>query len=447
MLPMPATPLPPGPRGHFLTGNLAEFRSDRLGLFLRCARDYGDIVPVRLALIRGVVLSHPDAIESVLVTNSRNFTKHFALHRNRLILGNGLLTSEGDFWLRQRRLVQPAFTRSYLAGYGADMVSAAERLVAEWRDGDTRDLHTEMTRLTLGIAAKTLFGAEVGTEADDVGQALAAALAAFDARLGTWYLVPHWVPTASNRRLHRAVRRLDEVIYGFIERRRRSGEERGDLLSILLHARDEDGSRMTDQQLRDEAMTLFLAGHETTALVLAWTGYLLAQHPDAADRLHAEVRSVLGDRPPSVADLPRLATAERVVLESMRLYPPVYAFGREARADCEILGYRIPAGTTLFMSQWVMHRDPRWFDEPEKFLPERWAGGLAQRLPKFAYFPFGGGPRLCIGNTFAMMEAILVLATLARKFRLTLVPGHPVVPWPSMTLRPKHGIRVVLHQV
>jgi cytochrome P450 len=443
---MPAAPLPPGPKGSFLTGNLAEFRRDRLGLLLHCARDYGDVVPVRLAQIRGVVLSHPDAIEQVLVSNSRNFTKHFALRRNRLILGNGLLTSEGNLWLRQRRLAQPAFTRGRLAQYGTDMVGAAERLLAGWRDGETRDLHTEMTRLTLEIAAKTLFGAEVGAEADVVGEAMAAALAAFDARLGTGYLVPHWVPTPTNRRLHRAVRRLDAIIYGFIEQRRRGGADRGDLLSILLHARDEDGSRMTDRQLRDEAMTLFLAGHETTALVLAWTGYLLAQHADVAERLHAEACAVLGDRPAEAADVPRLTIAEQVVLESMRLYPPAYVVGREAVADCEVHGYCIPAGTTLFMSQWVVHRDARWFDGPEKFLPERWAGGLAQRLPRFAYFPFGGGPRLCIGNTFAMLEAVLVLATLARRFRFTLVPDHPVAPWPSMTLRPRHGIRVVLHR-
>ena len=444
---MPAAPLPPGPKGQFLAGNLTDFRRERLGLFLRCARDYGDVVPLRLGLIRGVVLSHPDAIETVLVTHSRNFTKHFALRRNRLVLGNGLLTSEGDFWLRQRRLAQPAFARSCLARYALDMTAAAQRLLTGWRDGDTRELHAEMARLTLTIAAKTLFGAEVGDEVADVRQAMEAALAAFDARLGTGYLVPHWVPTAANRRLHRAVRRLDEIIYGFIERRRRSGDEGGDLLSILLDARDGDGSRMTDRQLRDEAMTLFLAGHETTALVLAWASYLLAQHPEAAERLHAELRSILGDRPPGAADLPRLPYTEQVVLESMRLYPPAYVIGREAVADCEVHGYRIPAGTTLFMSQWVVHRDPRWFDEPEKFLPERWAGGLAQRLPKFAYFPFGGGPRLCIGNTFAMTEAVLVLATLARRFRFTLVPDHPVVPWPSMTLRPKHGIRVVLHRV
>jgi cytochrome P450 len=445
---MLAAPLPSGPKGSFLGGNLAEFRRDRLGLFLRCARDFGEVVPVRLGYIRGVVLSHPDAIEVVLVSHSKNFIKHFALRMNRLLLGNGLLTSEGNLWLRQRRLAQPAFNRTQVARYGTVMVSYAERLVAGWRDGETRDLLPDMTRLTLEIAAATLFGADVAGQAADVRQALAAAFVAFDRRLSTWYLVPYWVPTPGNRRLRRAVRRLDEIIYGFIDRRRKSSAEHADLLSMLLQARDEDdGSHMSDQQLRDEAMTLFLAGHETTALVLTWTGYLLAQHPGVAERLRAELHAVLGGRSPAAADVPRLAYTEHVVLESMRLYPPVYAFGREALSDCVVHGYRIPARTTLFMSQWVMHRDPRWFDEPEKFLPDRWADGLAQRLPRFAYFPFGGGPRVCIGNTFAMLEAVLVLATLAQKFRFTIVPEHPVVPWPSMTLRPKHGIQVVVHRV
>jgi cytochrome P450 len=328
------------------------------------------------------------------------------------------------------------------------MVAFAERQLAGWRDGETRDLQAEMNCLTLEITAQTLFGAAADDRTAEVRGALAAAFAGFDARLGSWLRLPEWVPTPKNLAARRAVRRLDEIVYGFIRRRRASGEQRDDLLSILLHARDEgDGSGMTDRQLRDEAMTLFLAGHETTALALTWTGYLLAQHPGAAAKLRAELQAVLGGRPPAVADLPRLAYAERVVLESMRLYPPAYAIGREAAAPCEVLGYPVPAGTTVFMSQWVMHRDPRFWHDPEKFDPDRWEGGLAQRLPRFAYFPFGGGPRLCIGNHFAMMEAVLVLATMAQRFRLTLVPGHPVVPWPSMTLRPRHGIQVVLRRV
>jgi cytochrome P450 len=442
-----AARLPPGPKGRFLTGNLREFRRDRLGLFTRCARDHGDAVAVRLGPIRGAVLSHPDAIEQVLVTQSRNFIKHFALRLNRLLLGNGLLVSEGDFWLRQRRLIQPAFVRQGVVGYAEVMVSHAERLLADWHDGDTRDLHADMTRLTLEIAARTLFGADVAGDAPEVGEALRVALARYDKRIGGIYPLPAWLPTPGNRRLLRAVRRLDEVIYRFIRERRESGADRRDVLSLLLRARDEEGGRMTDRQLRDEAMTLFLAGHETTALALTWTGYLLAQHPPAHDRLLEELRAVLGGRAPEAADLPRLPFTEHVVLESMRLYPPVYAFGREALRDCEVMGYAIPARTTVFMSQWAMHRDPRWFHEPEKFLPERWADGLAQRLPKFAYFPFGGGPRLCVGNTFAMVEAVLVLATLARRFRFELAPGQEIVPWPSMTLRPKYGVKVVLHRV
>jgi cytochrome P450 len=442
-----AARVPPRLKGEFLLGNLRDFRRDRLALFTRCARDHGDVVAVRLGHIPAVVLSHPDAIEQVLVTQSRNFIKHFLLRMNRLLLGNGLLTSEGDFWLRQRRLIQPAFVRQSVLQYSDVMVAYAERLLAGWRDGDTRDLHVEMTRLTLEIAAKTLFDADVAGDAPEVGQALAVALARYERRIGGLYPVPVWLPTPGNRRLRRAVGRLDDIIFRFIRQRRESGSDRTDVLSLLLHARDEDGSRMTDRQVRDEAMTLFLAGHETTALALTWTGYLLAQHPEVHDRLMVELREVLGDRAPAAGDLPRLRFTEHVVTESMRLYPPVYAFGREALHDCEVMGYHIPAGTTVFMSQWAMHHDPRWFHEPEKFLPERWADGLAQRLPKFAYFPFGGGPRLCVGNLFAMVEAVLVLATLARRFRFEVVPGQQIVPWPSMTLRPRYGLRVVLRRV
>jgi cytochrome P450 len=397
--------------------------------------------------MRVILLVHPDAVEQVLVTDNHNYRKHYGLRMNRLLLGKGLLTSDGEFWLRQRRLAQPAFLRQRIAGYGETMVAYTERLLAGWRADETRDLQVEMTRLTLEITGKTLFGADVGGDAADVGRAMADALDSFEKRVSSLFPLPYWVPTATNRRLIRAVHCLDEILYRFIKERRASSEQWDDLLSLLLHAHDEEGDRMTDQQVRDEAMTLFLAGHETTALALAWTGYLLAQHPEAEEKLRAELRAVLGDRAPTVADLPRLPYAERVVLESMRLYPPAWAIGREALHDTEIGGYPVRKGTTLFMSQWVTHRDPRWFDEPERFHPDRWAGGLAQRLPKFAYFPFGGGPRLCIGNTFALMEAVLVVATIFRQFRYELVPGHPVTLAPAMTLRPRDGVRVMLHRI
>jgi cytochrome P450 len=443
---VPATRLPPSPPGRLLSGHLHEFRHDRLGLLTRCARQYGDFVPLRLGPIRAVLLNHPDFFEYVLVSHNHNFIKHRGLRMNRLLLGNGLLTSDGDFWLRQRRLAQPAFKPSRVAAYGETMVAYAERLLAGWKPGETRDLQPEMTRLTLEITARTLFGADIGTDAADVGAALADALASFDVRVSSWFPLPYWVPTPSNRRLTKAVRRLDAIVYRIINERRAGGEDKGDLLSMLLQAQDDEGA-MSDKQLRDEAMTLFLAGHETTALALTWTFYLLAQNPDAERKLRAELAAVLAGRPPTVADLPRLRFAEHVVTESMRLYPPAYAFGREALSDCEIGGYPVRKGTTLFLSQWVMHRDPRYYDEPERFLPERWAGGLLQRLPRFAYFPFSGGPRQCIGDRFATMEAVLVVATVAQRYRFELVPGHPVVPKPSMTLRPQHGIKVVLHAV
>jgi cytochrome P450 len=435
----------PGPRGHFLSGNLPEFRRDRLAFLTRCARDYGDFVALRFGPRRLLLVSDPDAIEYVLVTGARNFSKHFALRFNPVVLGNGLLTSEGDSWLRQRRLMQPAFHRQRIVGYAATMVEYTQALLATWEEGQTRDVLADMMRLTLGIAAKTLFGADADEQASQVGAALAVAQNSFIARVNSLLPLPASVPTPGNLRLRRAVRKLDEVIYGFIRQRRAGGEERGDLLSLLLHARDEDdGTRMTDKQLRDEAMTLFLAGHETTALTLSWAWYLLARNPEADARMAEEVRAVLDGRPPTAGDQHRLDYTEKVVSETLRLYPPGFVLGREALHDCELGGYHVPAGTTVFMSQWVMHRDPRFFEEPESFRPERWTEELARRLPRFAYFPFGGGPRRCIGDTFAQMEATLVLATLAQRFRFALASEQPVMPVPTFTLRPGGEIRAVL---
>ena len=325
------------------------------------------------------------------------------------------------------------------------MVSYAERMLDKWKHGEVRDIHSEMMQLTLEIAAKTLFNADVTSEASDVGAALQMLLADFNDRFDRRIPLPRWLPTPANLRAFRAVRRLDAIIYGFIEQRRASAENPGDLLSLLLAVMDEEtGSGMTNRQLRDEAMTLFLAGHETTALALSWTWYLVAQHPDVQAKLVAEWQRVLGGRLPTVADLPQLTYTEMVVREAMRLYPPAYLLGREATKECEIGGYRVPVGTTLWMCQWVVHRDPRNFANAETFDPDRWADGLLQRLPKYAYFPFGGGPRGCIGNTFALMEAVLVLAAIGQKFRFTLLSEHPVTPWPSFTLRPKAGIMMRL---
>src|SRR5690348_13080725 len=441
----PRPPRPPGPKGQFLLGNLPALGKDLIGFLTRCARDYGDIVALRLFNMPAFLLNNPDLIEYVLVTNQRNFIKHSFFWRHvTAVFGNGLLTSEGDFWLRERRLCQPAFHREQVAAYGAVMVDFAERAVAKWRDGDVRDVHQDMMGLTSRIAAQTLLGADVGSDVDQVESALDVVIEQIAVRFKRPLAFPDAVPTPGNLRYRKAVNRLNDLIYKIIQERRAATSRSDDLLSLLLHAQDSDGTRMTDQQLRDEAITLFLAGHETTALALSWTWYLLSQHPEVETKLWAELAAVLGGRAPSVADLDRLRYTGMVVMESLRLYPPAYVMGREAVNDCEIGGYPVRSGSTVFVSQWLMHHDARNFENPDAFIPERWADGLAKRLPKYAYFPFGGGPRMCIGSSFAAIEAALLLATIAQRFRLTLVPGHPIELLPSITLRPKHGIRVRL---
>ena len=434
-----------GPRARGLLGHLNEFQRDQLGFYAECAR-YGDVVPVRLGPRRALLVYHPDAIEEVLVTRSRDFVKSPGVRLLRPLLGDGLLLSEHDVWLRQRRLVQPAFHRQRVAAYGEVMTAYAARRLADWKEGDVLDVHDEMMSLTQAIVAKTLFDADVSDEAHEVGTASHILMEDFGARLGSLLqLLPNWLPTPANLRARRAITRLDQVVYRMIAARRQSSEDRGDLLSILLHAQDaDDGTRMSDRQVRDEVMTLFMAGHETTAVALSWTWYLLAQHPDVDGRLAEELRTVLGSRAPTAVDLPRLSYTEMVVTETMRLYPPAYAMGRMAAVPTEVAGHPVAAGVVVILPTWVVQRDPRWFDEPEAFRPERWQDERARRQPRYTYFPFGGGPRQCIGNGFAMMEACLLLAAIAQRFRLTLVPDQRVTPTPYVTLRPEPGIRMLL---
>jgi len=438
--------VPPGPdnaKQKKFSGQLGMVRRDPLGFFTHCARTYGDITAMRYFNFRIFFINNPDYIEDVLVNNARKFHKGRALQANKGVFGEGLLTSEGSFWLRQRRLAQPAFHRARIAAYAETMVRYTERLLDTWHDGEERDLHEEMLRVTLQIVGKTLFDADVAGDAQEVGQSLELLLE-LSANFGRDIFIPRWLPTPQNIRKARAIRKLDKIIYRIIEERRKSERDTGDLLSMLLAARDEDGSRMTDQQLRDESITLFLAGHETTANALSWTWWLLAQNPAAEKKLHAELGTLLAGRAPTFDDVTKLKYTENVLTESLRLYPPAWGTARVAIEDHEIGGYEVPKGTGVSLAQWVMHRDPRWFDAPEDFRPERWEDGLAKRLPRFAYFPFGGGPRQCIGNTFALMEATLVLATIAQRYRFRLVPGHSVVPLASITLRPRHGIRAIL---
>jgi cytochrome P450 len=434
---------PPGPKGHPLGGNVREYARDPLGFLSRCVREYGDVVELRFMGQPIYLLADPGLIEYVLVENNRNFTKTRILKRNRRLLGEGLLTSEGEFWRRQRRLAQPAFHRKRVAAYGEVMAAFAERSLGAWRDGQTIDVHEEMMHLTLEIVAKCLFDADVGARTTDVGKAMKVALEDFSSQRRL-LRIPKGIPTPHNIRFEMAARRLDGVVGAIIENRRKSEEDRGDLLSMLMLAEDDSGERMTDKQLRDEVMTLFLAGHETTANALSWTFWLLSLNPEVEHELAEELARVLGGRPPTTSDLPALPYVECVLKESMRLYPPAWVVGREAIAECEVGGYRMAAGTTALMSQWIVHRDHRYHEDPERFDPDRWTAQYEKALPRFAYFPFGGGPRQCIGASFAMTEACLILAAVAKRFKMELAPGQRVEPYASITLRPEKGIRMTL---
>jgi cytochrome P450 len=435
---------PPGPRGRWLSGSLNDFINRRLDFFTEIAREYGDVSSFRLGPRRVWLINDPDLIERVLVTDNKLFIKHFGARMYQPLLGNGLLLSEGDFWLRQRRLAQPAFSKNRISAYASAMVELTEQALESWHDGLWCDILEEMSRLTASIAVRTLFGTEDVKDREAFRMALDDVMEVIGDRFRRMIQWPDWLPLASNRRLKRALRHLDSIIEGFIAQGRSHGSDADNLLARLIHAQDEDGSRMTERQLRDELTTLFLAGHETTALTLSWTWWLLAQHPEVGAKLVAEWSSVLGGRSPKAADVERLAYTEHVIMESMRLYPPAYLIGREPTATMELGGYTLRRGTTIFIAQWVTHRDPRFFDEPNKFRPERWAEEKINQLPKCAYYPFGRGPRICIGNHFAMMEAVLILATIGQRFRFTLEPDGEVEPMPMITLRPFPGIPAVL---
>lgn len=433
-----ARAVPPGPGLSGLAA-LRAFRRDPIALLARAAA-CGDVSYLKLPRFPAYLLNHPDLVRDVLVTEGHHFMKGPTMQAAKLVLGESLLTSEGDYHKRQRRMIQPIFHHDRIAGYGGPMVEHALRTAGRWGDGQTLDVHREMARLTLSVVGATLFGTDVETdEARAVGDALALQLSMFDRVFSPFFRVSMRLPLPSNRRFERANASLDAVIGRMIAERRATAASGDDLLSLLIRAQ-EDGAGMTDRQVRDEAMTLFLAGHETTSTVLTWTWYLLSQHPEAERKLHAELHDVLGGRAPTIRDLPRLRYTEMVLSESMRVLPPAWAIGRRALADHPAGGYEIPKGAVVIVSPYLVHHDPRWFDDPEAFVPERWADGQREKPPRHAYFPFGAGSRMCIGEPFAWLEAILVLAAIAQRWRLRLAPGHPVELQPVITLRPRHGM-------
>ncbi|MDB4887548.1 MAG: Cytochrome [Gemmatimonadetes bacterium] len=450
MPPAPRSPLPilPTLPQRFPGEALLAMTRRPLEFLPALQRERGDVAGFRFGRQVIALLSAPDDIRDVFVTNARGFHKGRGLERAKLLLGEGLLTSEGEVHLRQRRLAQPAFHRARVAAYGETMARYAARRIAGWRDGATIDVSREMAAYTLAVVGKTLFDADIEDEAPEIGRALSDSLAAFNFSVLPFAELLLKLPFPVVRRFNRARARLDATIYRLIAERRASGEDRGDLLSMLLLAQDTEGGGggMTDLQLRDEAMTILLAGHETTANALTWALHLVATHPDVAERLHAEV-DALGAAPAGADDVARLPYARAVLAETMRLYPPAWIVGRRALEAYEVGGYTLPPRTIVLMSQWVVHRDPRWWPDAGRFQPARWlAGGSANdpARPKFSYFPFGAGTRVCIGEQFAWMEGVLALAAIVRGWRLEMVPGHPVVPQPIVTLRAKHGMRMVV---
>jgi cytochrome P450 len=438
--------VPPGPRGIPLLGMGWRWRRDLLQMLTALANEYGDVVLLKLPVGNRILLNHPSDIERVLVLEQNKFQKStFTRRATERLLGNGLLTSEGQLWRRQRRLAQPVFQRQRVAEYARTMVELTLAHIETWHEGQELDLAEEMMKLTQTIALKTLFGSELKSEAARVGEALGIVMRYQLNRLRSPLRLPEKWPTRSSRRAQGAYDFLDSIVYRIIAERLADPKLGDDLLSRLLHALDEDGSKMSPKQLRDEIMTIFLAGHETTALTLSWSWFLLTENARTELCLQEELRRVLGGRDPAADDLERLPYLDAVIRESMRLYPPAYIITRTSVEPFDIAGYNFHAGTTVLMSQWVMHRSGKYFEKPLTFLPERWLDGLADRLPPYAYFPFGGGPRRCIGQAFAQMEAALLVATIAQRFRFLLVPGHLVVPEPLVTLRVKYGMRVTVH--
>ena len=434
------------PKTHFLLGHSSYFSQDPLQFLCDCAQQYGGVVPLRLGFSQTCFLSDPSLIMEVLRERTLFVKNTPGWRAIRTLVGKGLLGSDGDYWVRQRQLTQPIFHQQRIISYGNLMVRATEQLLDSWQDGTVRDIHQDMMRLTLNVVMQTLLGVDLGSkEAQAVANALDLSMKWFSQQQKQGFLLPPNFPFPLTRRYFAALKVMDDLIYQLIQHRRASRTDTGDLLSMLLQVKDEtDGSQMSDRKLRDELATLVLAGHETTANALAWTWMLLAQNPNVEVQLHQELAAVLQGRSPTVADIARIPLTQNILKESMRLYPPVVLIARSARQAYVLKGYQLPKKCVMLISPWVMQHSDRYFTEPLSFKPERWQDDLEKQLPKGVYFPFGEGPRICIGKSFAQMEATLILATLAQHYQLRLAPGQTIEALPSITLRPKEGLRMTL---
>ncbi len=435
--------LPPTVKTDFIGGHFRSFRKNPTEFLTKLSK-LGDVSSFKVGGVQAFLINHPDLIRDLLVTNHAKFIKGRALQRAKGLLGEGLLTSEKEFHLRQRRMIQPAFHRNRINEYAKAMIEFGEKMSSEWRDGEVRNIDKEMMRLTLWIVGKTLFSANVEDEAMEVGKAMTTIVSMFNFMLFPFSEILEKLPLPPIKKLKNARNTLDEVIYKIIDERRKSGEDTGDLLSMLLMAQDEEtGNAMTDKQVRDECLTLFLAGHETTANALTWTFYLLSQNPASEAKFHAELAEILGDKPITPEDYPRLKYTEQILAESMRLFPPAWTVGRLATAEHEFGGYLIPPKSLVLASQFVMHRDTRFWENAEDFQPERWEKlSIKEAGNKFIYFPFSKGIRNCIGEGFAWMEGVLLLAILGRNWKLSLAPEQKIGLQAMITLRPKFGMKM-----
>lgn len=434
---------PPGFERNLLWFAWRRFRpANPITLFQHLAQEYGDIAHYKIGWNHIVFLNHPDYIREVLVVQNDNFVKERTVRRSKMLLGEGMITAEGTQHRAQRQVAQPAFHRQRIADYAATIVREAARMRDRWHDGEQRDIAIDMMHLTLNIVAETLFATDLRDEVHELADAINRIMGLYNFLVmlpGAEWLV-HMRPPGLAAFV-RARKRVDAVVHRMIEAHRRRLSDGGRLLDLMLAA-STDQSPASEKSLRDQVITIFLAGYETVANALSWTWYLLSQNPDAERRLHQEIDLELQGRLPGYEDIPRLRYAEMVLAESMRLYPPAWAMGRYALQDFSLGDYFLPAKTTVLMSQFVTHRDPRFFPDPLRFNPERFTPEAKARRTKFTYFPFGAGFRQCIGESFAWMEGVLVLATLGQKWQLKLVPGHAVEPEPLITLRPKYGMRM-----
>lgn len=437
------------PKGRLVSGHTKEFQTDPIGFLTRLSKEYGEVAKFRLGPFQTVYhVLNPDLIKQILVTKQQSFVKSRDFNLLKPFIGEGLLTSEKDFHMRQRRLIQPSFKKTHIIQYAKDMIDVTMDYISTWQHDDERSITKDMMNITLGIISKTMFSMEFKDGYEIVGKPLETALRITVKRMRKIFRMPLWVPTKINREYKKAIQRLDKVIYGIIEKRKNDTVKHEDMLGILMDARDaDDGLGMSSHQVRDELMTIFLAGHETTANALSWALYAISKHPEIQVKLFNEVNSIIGQRTPKPEDFMKLQYTQNIIHETLRFYPPLYILSRDVTEDVTIGRYRFKKGDMILISSYVMQHNPEYFDQPESFIPERFENNFMKSLPAFAYFPFGGGPRVCIGNHFAMMEAVFVLACIAKRYRIKLAPDHhEVTPLPSLTLRPKNGLRMELEE-